>query len=147
MFKARAIDAQSSALFSRIVDFATKVDGFGMDQAAVREVIMDDFPVLIANMSVDEFVSAAVERVKQDTLTSLSSRIDVATVLVKTQNGSVKDAASLIVDGGLNGRGVTIESCRAALECLKGFGDEASDAKEKWVVAVSERFPLLKDFS
>jgi len=128
------------------VDFASKADGLGTDEACVREIIADELPVLLNSMSVEEFVSAAVEQVKQDALTSLASRFDVAKVLVKTKDGSVKEAASLIVDGGLNGRGVTIESCGEALVTLKCFGEEASGAKEKWVVAVSERFPLLKDF-
>lgn len=147
LFKARALDAQSSALFARIVDFASKADGLGTDQAAVREVILDELPVLLNTLSVDDFVSAAVEQVKQDPLASLASRIDIAKVLVKTKSASVKDAASLIVDGGLYGREVSIESCRDALVALKGFGDDATYAKGKWVIAVSERFPLLKDFA
>lgn len=146
LFKARAIDASSSALFARIVDFACKADGLGADQAAVREIISDELPVLLNSQSVDDFVSAVVEKVKQDPLSSLSTRIDVAKVLVTRKNATVVDAASLIVDGGLSGRGVTIESCREALVALKGLGDDATDSKEKWVAAVSERFPLLKDF-
>lgn len=146
MFKARAIDAQSSALFARIVDFASKADGLGADQAAVREVISDELPDLLNNLSVDELVSSRVEQVKQDALCSLATRLDVAKVLVATKSGSVSDAASLIVDDGLDGRGVTIESCQEALVALKSFGGDAKDAKEKWIVAVKERYPLLRDF-
>jgi hypothetical protein len=146
LFKARAIDATSSALFARIVDFASKADGLGADQDAVREIISDELPVLLNSQSVDDFVSTVVEQVKQDSLSSLATRIDVAKVLVTQKNTSVADAASLIVDGGLSGRGVTIDSCREALVALKGFGDDAADSKEKWVAVVSERFPLLRDF-
>jgi hypothetical protein len=146
LFKARALDAQSSALFARVVDFASKADGLGTDQAAVREVISDELPMLLNNMALADFVSAAVDQMKQDPLASLAARMAVAKVLLKTNNASVQDASSLIVEGGLDGRGVTVESCREALVILKGFGDEATDAKGKWVAAVLERFPLLNDF-
>ena len=146
MFKSRAIDAQSSGLFARIVDFVSKADGFETDQPAVHGVITDELPVLLNNLSVDEFVAMAAEKVKQDPLASLESRMDVAKVLVKTKSASVQDAASIIVEGGMNGKGVTVESCRDAFVVLKSFGDEALDAKEKWVAAVAERYPLLKNF-
>lgn len=130
------------------MDFASKADGLKADQpTAVQEIISDELPVLLNNASLDSFVSAYVDKVKQDLLSSLSTRVDVAQVLVATKRASVADAASLIVDGGLNGRGVTVESCREVLAALNGFGDEATKAKEQWIVAVSERFPLLKDFA
>ena len=146
LFKARALDAQSSALFARIVDFASQADGLGTDQEAARAIMSNELPTLLNNMSLADFVSSTVDQVKQNPLASLAARIDVAKVLVETKCSSVQDAASLIIEGGLDGRGVTVESCRQALAALKSFGDGATVAKGKWVVAVSERFPLLKDF-
>jgi ribonuclease PH len=94
-----------------------------------------------------DFVLSAFEQTKRDPLTSLATRIEVAKALVKTKTASVSDAASLIVDAGLNGRGVTVSSCREALKTLKSFGDEAGNATAKWISIVTERFPLLRDFN
>jgi hypothetical protein len=109
-------------------------------------VITSELPSLLGDGSLANFVLAAFEQTKRNPLASLATRIEVAKALVKTKTASVSDAASLIVDGGLNGRGVTVTSCRQALKTLKFFGDETGNAIAKWVSIVTERFPLLKDF-
>ena len=147
LFKARELDAQSSALFNRIVDFASKSATLGSDQPVVREVIQSELPSLLEGQSLSEFVLAASRRVKQDPLSNLSTRIEVAKALVKTDTAPVSDAASIIVDDGLSGRGVTVISCREALDTLKGFGGEAGGATAAWITKVTERFPLLKNFN
>jgi hypothetical protein len=103
--------------------------------------------VLLGDLSLTDFVLAAFQQTKQEPLASLDTRIEVAKALVKTNTASVSDAASLIVNGGLSGRGVTVTSCRKALNTLKSLGDEASNATATWISMVMERFPLLKDFN
>jgi hypothetical protein len=129
------------------VDFASKADSLGTDQATVRQVITSELPSLLGDGSLVKFVLAAFEQTKRDPLASLATRIEVAKALVMTKTASVSDAASLIVDGGLSGRGVTVTTCRDALKTLKSFGDEPGNATAKWISIVMKRFPLMKDFN
>jgi hypothetical protein len=129
------------------VDFASKADSLQTDQPAVREVITSELPALLGGVSFADFVLAAFKQTKQDPLASLDTRIEVGKALIKVKTSSVSDAASLIVNGGLSGRGVTVTSCREALAALKSLGDEAGNATATWISMVTERFPLLKDFN
>ena len=138
------MDSQSSDLLSRIADFGTKVEKFKADDfpAVVKDVIDAELPALLNNHeSVAEYVSTAA---KESVTKGLPSRIAVAKALVLVQKASVTDAAKFLVDGGLGGRGVCVESCRDALDALKTFG--ASDAIREWIGMVKERFPLITSF-
>lgn len=144
MFKARAVDSQSSELLSRIADFGTKVEKFKTEDypAVVKEVIDSELPALLNNHeSVAEYVSTAA---KETATRGLPYRIAVAKALVLVKKASVTEAAKYLVDGGLDGRGVCVESCRDALDSLKTFG--ASDAISEWIGMVKERFPLVTSF-
>ena len=66
--------------------------------------------------------------------------------MIKKKIGSVSDAASLVADYGLDGRGVSLETVKVALEFLKGCGEDASSAKAKFAAGAKVRFPLMKDF-
>ena len=147
LFKARALDPESGDLITRIVDFALKIDtSLKTNVAAVQLVVSKELPKLLDGKSVDDFVKAARDKVLNDPLTTLPTRVAVAKALVSTKTSSVADAASLIVNGGLQGRGVFVESCRAALTALRGLGSEADDATSQWISDVKQRFPLLVDF-
>jgi hypothetical protein len=147
LFKARALDPESGDLISRIVDFALKVDpSLKTDVAAVQHVVNNGISKLLDGKSVGDFVKAARDKVSNDPLTSLPTRVAVARALVSTNSSSVAEAASLIVNGGLQGRGVSVESCRAALMALRELGSEADGATAQWIADVKARFPLLVDF-
>jgi len=92
-------------------------------------------------------VSEAASRAKSDALTDLPKRIAVAKGLIATNVGTVKEASSLIIDGGLEGRKVSVDTCRDALRCLTFLGSDAEDAKTEWVAKVKEKFPLMTNFS
>ena len=143
LFKARAVDPKSSDLLTRIVDFGIKVEKFksGDCPAVVKEVIDAELPTLLNNhKSVADYVAATAA----DTMTNLPTRVAVANALMLVKKAFAEDAAKLILEGGLDGRGVNVETCRQALAALKSLG--ATDAVGKWTAAVMERFPLLKDF-
>ena len=144
LFKARSLDPQSSELLSRIADFGIKVQKFKTEDypAVVKEVIDSELPALLNNhASVAEYVSSVAT---DTTKSGLPYRIAVAKALVLVNKASVAEAAKYLVDGGLDGRGVSVETCRDALDALKTFG--ASDATFEWIAMVKERFPLITGF-
>ena len=146
LFKGRALDPQNGELFTRIVDFADKTSPEDDCHDAVKELLERELPKLYDGKTLSQFVQDAAASAKSDASTNLALRIAIARATVKTNTGSVGDAASLIVDQGIDGRGVEVETVRAALDCLKEFGDEASASKTKWIAATKERFPLITNF-
>lgn len=142
LFKARALEPENSEVFTRTVGFVQKATSAEGAHAAVKDVLSGETATLLGGKSVSDFVLKAAGKAKKNPLTCLSMRIAVAEALVSTKAGSVADASSLIVDGGMDGRGVSVDCCREALKCLTGFGDRASKVKEKWAGLVRERFPF-----
>jgi len=147
LFKAHKIDPESSELFSRIVDFAINGPKGETAHSAVSEVILSEIPVLLGGKTVSEYVSSAANKVKSDVLTNLPTRIAVAEALVSTNIGTPGDAATLIVDGGLDGRMASIKNCRLALKCITKLGDSTTDARDVWISKVKERFPQVTDLN
>jgi hypothetical protein len=147
IFKMRCIDPENSEYFARLVDFALKLPTFGDIPDSVRSVATEESAALLNQKSVGDFVSGAADHARQGNQASLTTRVAIAHALVKTNPSSVKAAASLIVDGGLSSRGASVDNCRSALNALKEFGADAQEAKNKWIVAVKERFPLITDLS
>ena len=145
LFKGRALDPQNGELFTRIVDFSDKASPEDDSHDAVKEILKDELPKLYDGKALSQFVRDAAASAKGDASTNLSLRIAIARAIAKTKTGSTSDAASLIVDQGLDGQGVSVDTAKAALACLSEFGDEASAAKTKWIAATKERFPLIKD--
>jgi len=145
LFKGRALDPQNGELFTRIVDFSDKASPEDDSHDAVKEILKDELPKLYDGKALSQFVRDAAASAKGDASTNLSLRIAIARAIAKTKTGSTSDAASLIVDQGLDGQGVSVDTAKAALACLSEFGDEASAAKTKWIAAIKERFPLIKD--
>mmetsp|Transcript_20010 Transcript_20010/g.29024 ORF Transcript_20010/g.29024 Transcript_20010/m.29024 type:complete len:901 (+) Transcript_20010:308-3010(+) len=147
LFKAKAIDKESNELFTRIVDFVQKVESEKEANPIIKEVLASETTTLLEGKSLSDFVSEAASRAKSDALTDLPKRIAVAKGLIATNVGTVKEASSLIIDGGLEGRKVSVDTCRDALRCLTFLGSDAEDAKTEWVAKVKEKFPLMTNFS
>jgi NMDA receptor-regulated protein 1 len=142
LYKAKAIDPESSELFRRIVEFASAMNTFEMVDA-VKSVVSDEAPALWNCKSLISFLDDASTKIKHNALIDLPMRAEVAKALVQTKTGSINDAALLITDGGINSRKVTITSCRFAYSILQSFGDEAEEAVNKWTITVQQRFPYF----
>lgn len=141
LFKARSIDGESSELFVRIVDFAGKVGSFGDSSAAVSAVIAAEAPVLLGKQSVGNFIKSAAVKIRENPLTDLPMRTAVARAIADSKDESIDDTVSLITDGGMDARKVSVETCRAALEVLKSLGSDAAEATKRWTESTRERFP------
>jgi hypothetical protein len=144
LYKMRQIDPENAGCFSRLVDFSSKMAGFDDIHPAVKTVVTEEAVVLLKGKSVTDFVSEAAVRAKNKEITHLPTRVAIAQSLFLTNPSTVDDAVAIIVDGGLNCKGVSVETCRDALKALETFGSEAKT--KQWIAAVKERFPLLTDF-
>jgi hypothetical protein len=145
LHKARSIDPESSELFSRVVDFAGKMDSFAEATDVVRTVMKAETPQLLGGQSVAEFVKAAASNVRDNARTDLPMRIAVAKALVETKTSSVADASAVIINGGISSTKVTVETCRDALGAMKAFGKESDGAVKQWIADVQGRFPLISN--
>lgn len=146
LYKARALAPDDSGLFARIVDFCVKLDEIRNGSDLVRGVLATETPPLLNHSSVVDFVREAAKRVQSGTVPAadyLDYRCAVAKAIVSTQTGSVAEAASLITEGGIVGRGVTVETCQNAQRVLTSFGPEAEKQTQLWIQSVQQRFPRL----
>jgi len=94
------------------------------------------------NQSLSDFIESNLDRVKSDPLSSFPLRTAVAKAMISAQVGSKKDAISLILDSKLAGRGVTIDSCRKALQFVESVD---ATSKEQLAMLVATKFPFIKD--
>lgn len=140
LFKAKVIDSESSEVFSRIIDFASKMNTFET-VAAVKQVLTEEAPILWEKKSLSDFILRATDKIKHDPLTDLPLRTEVAKACFQTKTGSVSDACLLITEGGIESRKVSILSCRYALDALKSFGEAADVSVRIWTETVVHRFP------
>jgi peptide alpha-N-acetyltransferase len=146
LLKMKKLDHRSPEYISRLVTFALKMPSFEIS-GAVKTVVSEETANLLDGKAVGDFVTDLGNQARGDPTTSLPLRIAIAESLIKAKLESGATAAKIVVDGGINGREVNIESCRAALSSLKGFGSDASSSTSQWVSLVKERFPLIKNFS
>lgn len=147
LFKMRGLDAGNAGYFSRLVDFALKVPNLeGLSESA-KLVLQEEFPTLLKGASVKDYVSDAAKIVERGDVVDLPFRVAVAECLVKTGLATAESAASMIVEGGLDTPGVSLESCSSALRAIQGLGQECKDSAEKWASMVKERFPLLTELT
>lgn len=143
--KMRSLDSLNADFFSRLIDFALKATTVeGLPEPA-SVVLKEEFPNLLNGATVEEFVSKAAKNVRNDQVASLPYRVAVAEGLVKTRLEKAGTAASIIVEGGLDIPGVSVESCTDALKSIKGFGPESGHLVEKWVSMVHTRYPMMTD--
>ena len=145
LFKMCDIDSTNGDYIARLVDFATKMSNFGELPRAVKFVIESESAKLLNQRSVNEFVSEVSNQVKLETTSNLPTRIAIAQSIMKVDPSSVEEAARIIVDGGVNCRGASVDSCRTATKVLQDLGDGADAATKQWIAIVKERFPLMTD--
>mmetsp|Transcript_37951 Transcript_37951/g.56421 ORF Transcript_37951/g.56421 Transcript_37951/m.56421 type:complete len:965 (-) Transcript_37951:121-3015(-) len=152
LYKARAIDAEDAGLFERTVDFCTKKDGIAskMNETAKQVLERQTLLLLEPSKSVKEFVGSAKEKIKSDPLTSLPFRAAVAAASVAHCGSSVADASTLVLDGGIDARGVSVDACRDVLETLRTMTKKDGSSKaecDAWIDVVKKRFPLIKNLA
>lgn len=110
-----------------------------------EKVISTEFPKLLNNLSLEEYIQSAFRTVKADPLSSLPLRIAVAKAMISADIGTSNDSLSLILDSKLAGRGVTINSCLEALQFIKSVGSDTAAREEQWKMLVTAKFPFVKD--
>jgi hypothetical protein len=147
LHKARSIDPESTELFTRIVDFAGKMDGFVETSDIVKAVIKEETPPLLGGQSVGDFVKAAASAIRNDAMADLPTRVAVAKALIETKTGPVTDACALIANGGISSKNATAATCHSALDALKAFGSDAASSTKQWITDVQGRFPMISNFS
>lgn len=141
LFKARSIDSESSELFSRIIDFNGKMDGFNDSPGAARSVISEETPSLLGNQSACDFIKSATTKIRENPLTDLPMRTAVVKAVTDANIEPIKNAVVLITDGGMDSRKVSVETSRAALDLLRILGTDAEKAANRWTDAIQKRFP------
>jgi hypothetical protein len=145
LFKMQKLDARSPNYVTRLTDFWLKSPSFQLIGAA-STVLTKESASLLHGQSVTEYVTGLTEDAKADPKTPLLLRVAIAELLVSTKAEPPVSAAKLIVEGGMESRGVTLESCRTAYSKLKFFGAEVAGLADQWASIVKEHFPLAKDF-
>ena len=139
----RNIDSGSYELFSRIVDFSQKLNTTNTNsQPLTQSVIATEFPKLMNNQCLADFIKAGVDRVKSDPLSSFPLRLEVSKAMISAQVGSKEDALSLLLDSELAGLGVSLEACQRALHFVESVDP---DTKEKLKILVVSKFPFVRD--
>lgn len=146
LFNMKRLDSKSPFYVTRLTDFALRVDSYKLEEGPAKTVLTEESAALFSGKSATDFVSDVAKEARSDPLTSLPLRCAVAEVLVTTKLEDRASAAKLVVEGGIDSRGVTIESCRAALATLKGLGKEATSSAEEWTSIVKKRYPMIKNF-
>jgi NMDA receptor-regulated protein 1 len=148
LFKLQKLDTVSGccpSFLPRLVDFSLKLPSLDM-AGVIKDIVTEQFTNLLNGKSVEDIVKETASQARADEKTPLSLRVAIAKALISANTEPVVSASSIVVDGGIKSRGVTVESCRQALEALKGFGKDASDATKQWKATVTTHFPMIKDF-
>lgn len=145
LYKMRSMDSSNADFFSCLIDFALKSPSMDRLPDPANVVLKEEFPNLLKGASAKDYVSEAAKNIRNDQGAALPYRVAVAEGLVKTGLEPAGSAASIIIEGGLDISGVSVESCTAALESMKALGPETRDLVEKWISMVKIRFPLMKD--
>ena len=141
LHKARSLDCTSSELFTRLVDFDNRSFDDATTTDVVLTVLVEEAPELLGMQPVQDFVLKTAASIRDEPLTSLPMRIAVTKALIDKKISSVEESCALIVDGGLDSREVTVETCRDATSYLASLGDDAATCLAKWFELVQERFP------
>ena len=151
LFRARALvdnaEGMSSEVFMRIVDFCQNVKLNEGTNAAIEQVFTSEKETLLggSSKSLNDFVNEWHAQVKNDALTNLSLRTEVAKAMVSCKAGSASDASNVIVCNGLEIRGATLEGCEEAFSFLKSLDGAEGDAA-KFASLAKELYPLSSKF-
>jgi hypothetical protein len=144
LYRAQSLASDNSELFTRIVDFAQRVDKFQNLSDTVKTVVAETFPSLMNDMALTDFVKAAADKIRNDPITPLPLRTAVAQALVDLAICSAAEASDLISHGGITSKGVDTRTVVEAHDMLQSFGDDASVARTTWLDAIKNRFPLIE---
>lgn len=147
LHKAFAIAPESSAVFTRVIDFEKKRTGFDGLSPIVSKLLKEQAPILVDNMPLDEYVKARVARIRANPTADILLRAEVARAMVDCNVGSAAKAADLITSNGLECSNVSVESCQTALSVLDSLGDEAAQARTQWKSLLKAKFPLASSFA
>ena len=137
--KATAIDENHPDLFVRLVDFGNRWKDMQCSSNTVQAVLHEEAPKLFKDKSVNDFIQSRASIVREEKATNLQLRTAVCRALVNHNIGSREDALSMVLADGMNGRGVSMDTCRETLEVLQQLGDDA--AIRDWTDQVEKRFP------
>ncbi|KAL3918249.1 MAG: hypothetical protein SGILL_004327 [Bacillariaceae sp.] len=146
LFNMKRLNSESPCYVTRLTDFSLRRGSYKLEEGPAKTVLAEESANLFNGMSATEFVSGVAKEARSDPLASLPLRCAVAEALVTTKLETPASAAKLVVEGGIDGRGVTIDSCRHALATLKGLGAEASSSAEEWTSLVKRKYPMIKNF-
>lgn len=146
LIKMNRMDPLCADYIYRLVDFSVKLPSFALS-GAVNTVVTEESSKLFGGKPVAAFVADLARTARNDPTTPLPVRVAIAQSLVETKTETIASAAAIIVDGGMDSRGVSIESCRAALKVLQGFGSDASESTKKWISVMKDRFHMAKEVS
>ncbi len=146
LFKMKSIDSNSHELFSRVVDFSQRLESRSSKcHESSEEIISKEFPTLMDGKPLPDFLKAAVDTVKNNSLSALPMRTAVAKAMVDTGLGAAPSSiSSLILDSKLECRGVNVDSSQEALKFIESTGDES--CKVQFKALIHTKFPFLKDF-
>ncbi len=143
----KSIDSTHHDLFARIVDFSQKLESRTTKcHAASEEVISSEFPKLLDDKSLPDFIKSTLDSVKSNPLSSLPMKIVLAKAMISSNMATKSDCVSLILDSKLNGRSVTMTTCRDALEFMDSLGKDAITGKGELIQLIMAKFPFAKDF-
>ena len=141
LHKMKKLHPSSSELFLRTVEFAGQTNNFDASPGVSLIVLTDEFPEVLGNQTVTEFIDQTIAKIRSDPLTDLPMRTATVKAIIDTKHGPVNDALPLIINGGIDARKVTVETCLDALALLTNLGVEAREATKEWTEHVSKRFP------
>jgi N-alpha-acetyltransferase 15/16, NatA auxiliary subunit len=144
LFKLKNLDPDAPEYLTRLVYFGTTMGSFTDESAVVKDVIKTEMDKLLNGKSLEAYVSDTAASAKNGS-TSLPRRIGIALSLFRSNPKATEEAASIILDGGVDTEGVSVETCKSASDALTKIN--AQSAKKEWTSIVKAKFPLLKDFA
>lgn len=143
LFKMKSLDATAPEYLTRLVYFGTELGSFSDESPVVKGVITSEMHNLLVGKSLESYVSEVAAAAKNGS-TSLPKRIGIALALFRCNPKASDEAASIILNGGVDTEGVSVETSKSALDALTKINAEA--AKKEWTSLVTAKFPLMKNF-
>lgn len=144
LIKMNRMNPKCADYISRLVDFSIKLPTFAL-VGAVNTVVTEESSKLLGGKTVAVFVAELASMARNDPTTPLPLRVAITQSLVESKTETIASATAIIVEGGIDSREVSVESCRAALKLLQGLGSDASESTNKWIAIMKDRFPMAKE--
>ena len=143
--KMESLDADDAGYVSRLIDFSHRVESLQELSDSATAVLIEELPKRLKGESGVGFVTEAAKDIRRGKVVGLPYRVAIAEALVRRGLEGPEAAASLIVDGGLEIPGVSVDTCVAALESIKKLGCATQTWADQWIAIVQLRFPALTD--